>query len=188
MTETVLYVFQASVFSCIGNVFILIMGIVVIYVAFFDPEQRFGKSKIPFRIFAGVVGPLFIIAGIVVLYGGVKQAYLYKDLLDSDKVYEVEGLVENYHCPPSTGHDSEHFDINGVHFEYSYFETRNGYHKPASNGGVITKNGQHLRIKYVEETYDEDEEDVIRYPGDGIEGDFPEGENVILYIAEIKDQ
>ena len=43
-------------------------------------------------------------------------------------------------------------------------------------------------IKYIERAFDEDDEAVIIYPGDGIEGEIPEGENVILYIAEIKDQ
>ena len=96
------------------------------------------------------------------------------------------GITENYHSAPESGHDTESFDINGVHFEYSYYEIVNGYHKPASNGGVITGNGQHLKIKYIEDTYDEDYETVIRYPGDNLEGDYPQGENVILYIAEIE--
>ena len=187
MAEKILYEYHANYFNCIGDIIPIIIGLGMVYVVFFNANQELGWTKPIFYIIAGIGGPLLVIFGIGAMYSGVNEANLYKDLLDNGKVYVIEGLVENYHCPPKSGHDTERFDINGEHFEYSYYEIRNGYHKPASNGGVITKDGQHLIIKYIEETYDEDEEDVIRYPDDGIEGDFPEGENVILYIAEIKE-
>lgn len=93
----------------------------------------------------------------------------YKEKLANNDVFVIEGYVENFHPMPYEGHDTEHFEINGVFFEYSDYTVTNGYHKAASHGGVVTRNGQHLKIKYVVEKLEQGEE------------------NVILYIAEIAD-
>ena len=66
---------------------------------------------------------------------------------------------------PLEGHDTEHFEINGVLFEYTNFEIVNGYNRPAAYGGIISKNGQYLKIKYITDE---------------------SGNNTILYIAEIE--
>jgi hypothetical protein len=76
----------------------------------------------------------------------------------------VEGYVENYNPLPADGKGTENFEINGVYFAYNNADGRNGYTAVAKHGGVITMNGQHLRIKYVTNE---------------------EGENIILYISEI---
>mgnify|MGYP003300552476 CR=1 FL=1 len=88
-----------------------------------------------------------------------------KDILDNNKAIVVEGIVEKYHAMPLEGHDTEHFEINGIYFEYSNFELSNGYNTPACYGGVIKENGQYLKIKYIE--------DDVR-------------NNIILYIEEIE--
>lgn len=62
----------------------------------------------------------------------------------------VEGYVENYTPMPYGGHSEESFTINGVEFAYSDFIITQGYHNAASHGGVITHNGQHLKLGYVE--------------------------------------
>ena len=62
----------------------------------------------------------------------------------------VEGYVEQFHPEPRTGHDSEHFFIDGVWFQYSNYSLQAGYHNAASLGGVITGDGQHLKIGYTE--------------------------------------
>ena len=61
----------------------------------------------------------------------------------------VEGYVENYMFPSSRSHRSESFEINDVHFEYSSYNQVPGYHTTADQGGVITSNGQYLKIKYI---------------------------------------
>lgn len=60
----------------------------------------------------------------------------------------VEGYVENYAFPASS-RTSEAFEIGGVYFEYSDCKTITGYHKTRSKGGVITGDGQYLRVGYV---------------------------------------
>ena len=85
----------------------------------------------------------------------------------SGEYQTVEGYVENFHPMPSDGKSKETFDINGVEFAYSDYNIHPGYNKSQYHGGVITGNGQHLKIKYVffNETYG----------------------NIILYIEEIPE-
>lgn len=61
----------------------------------------------------------------------------------------IEGEVENFIPMPYEGHANEKFDINGVVFEYSNNLVVTGYNKTKYHGGVITKNGQRLKIGYV---------------------------------------
>lgn len=85
----------------------------------------------------------------------------------SGEYQTVEGYVENFHPMPSDGKSKETFDINGVEFAYSDYNIHPGYNKSQYHGGVITGNGQHLKIRYVyfNETYG----------------------NIILYIEEIPE-
>lgn len=115
----------------------------------------------------------FIFLGVVLLIGSVllssgfcMQYFALKSSLDRDDVSEVEGVVEQFHAELEEEHNDEHFVINGVYFEYSEFESRTGYHKSKSYGGVIKGNGQKLKIKYV-----------------GIDEGYEN--NTILYIEEI---
>ena len=79
----------------------------------------------------------------------------------------VEGYVENFDPMPYGGKMDESFEINGVKFAYSDYNTQPGYNNAKSHGGVITGNGQHLKIGYVylDEAYG----------------------NVIVYIEEIPE-
>ena len=86
-------------------------------------------------------------------------------MLKTGSVSTVQGYVENYSALPSDGKGTENFEINGIYFAYNDADKTNGYKKTADCGGVITHNGQHLIIKYVTSE---------------------DGENTILYIAELK--
>lgn len=79
----------------------------------------------------------------------------------------VEGYVENFDPMPYEGHAEESFEINGVKFFYSDYSIQPGYRNAKSHGGVITGDGQHLKIGYVylDESYG----------------------NVIVYIEEISE-
>ena len=81
--------------------------------------------------------------------------------------YQIaEGYVEKFHPMPWSGHDTERFTVDGVEFKYSDYMGQFGYHNARSLGGVITGNGQHLRIGYTQ----------YRRLG-----------NVIVYIEELPD-
>jgi len=103
----------------------------------------------------GLIGGSFCI----LLFMVSTSTYIYKYFnvkhkIDTNNVKIVEGYVKKYHPMPYEGHEDEHFTINGVYFEYSDFEIINGYNKSASHGGVITHNGQHLKIKYYKDSSD----------------------------------
>ena len=77
-----------------------------------------------------------------------------KQNIDKGNIYTVEGEVSNFDTPENAfgGHDSESFTINNVNF--CYYGTENyGYSKFLCNGGVITGNGQKLRIAYCEDPF-----------------------------------
>lgn len=80
----------------------------------------------------------------------------------------VEGYVENFDPMPYEGHMDESFEINGVKFAYSDYSTQPGYNNAKSHGGVITGDGQHLKIGYVRYSF--------------LDGNY---ENIIVYIEEI---
>ena len=91
----------------------------------------------------------------------------YTRRLANDDVSVVQGYVEKFqHQEPYKNGSRDRFEINGVYFECSR-TVRFGYQTPSAYGGVITGNGQHLKIKYV------------------VKDDGDERENIILYIAEI---
>ena len=109
-----------------------------------------------------IIGLIFIIAFLsltlifqIIIYS--KTANLYK----SGDYEVVEGYVENF----DTG-TYENFDINGIHFSYYNSRITQGYHTTKSNDGVISGDGQHLKIGYV------------RY---GFSSD-----NIIVYIEELE--
>ena len=62
----------------------------------------------------------------------------------------VEGYVEDFHAMPETGHDRESFTLDGVEFVYSDYQLQFGYHNAKSLGGVVTGDGQHLKIGYTQ--------------------------------------
>ena len=60
----------------------------------------------------------------------------------------VEGYVTEF--GPGRARTYETFTIDGVCFEYSDYVVQFGYHNVKSLGGVITGDGQHLKIGYTE--------------------------------------
>lgn len=123
-------------------------------------KRRLGR--VVFQIIALVMLVVFllIMGSSILLYTACRR------LWKSGEVSEVTGYVENYHPMPASGHDMESFEINGVSFSYSNFVLQAGYHCAASWGGVITHNGQHLKIQYIP----------------------MENENLIVYIAKVAEQ
>lgn len=173
--ENVLYEYQLNWGDYLANLIPLLVGvgflinsILIIKSKYTETGwEGFGASF--FKIAGFIVAPIGIGIFLLSTIGMVIEHKEYKERLANNDVFVVEGYVENFHPMPYEGHDTEHFEINGVHFEYSDYTISNGYHKSASHGGVITQNGQYLKVKYVVEEFEE------------------YNENIILYIAEIAD-
>ena len=122
-------------------------------------------ENIFFKWLGWIVGVFCFLLFVSILVAHIGDYSEKKNAINNDQVLVVEGYVEKYHAMPFEGHDTEHFEINGVYFEYSNFELYNGYNRPACYGGVVTENGQNLKIKYVT--------DIT-------------GKNIILYIERIE--
>lgn len=67
--------------------------------------------------------------------------------------YQIaEGYVEDFHPWTPLGHGLESFTLDKVPFQYGMTDCF-GYQTVKFNGGVITGNGQHLRIAYTNYSY-----------------------------------
>lgn len=145
------YIFEAYIDGCI-----------------FVPEQPLGM------LFASIVIIIlfkmrkdarkflvFIIITFMTMSGyGIFESYTHKQLVRDafiNKSFKcVEGNIENLHIMPKNGHDSERFDINGIHFEIGYTgDYPNAktlfYTLTKNRNGPIQKNGQKVKIYYIED-------------------------------------
>jgi hypothetical protein len=121
--------------------FFLIVGIVLLV--------NYKKNKNPKSLLIGMaftaISVLFIFIFLGGQYFGIQRA---KQMMQNGNFFVVEGIPENYHPMPKEGHDTERFDIGGVHFEYSDFiHSAPGYNNAASLGGVIFANN-YYRLTY----------------------------------------
>ncbi len=173
--ENVLYEYNFNFGNFLLSIIPLVIGIV-----FFINSVKLIREKKKSKEHHGFIDSLFKVAGLIIGPLGIGMFVMlvlgltiehkeYQQLIDNSEIQVVEGYVENYHPMPYEGHDTEHFEINGIYFEYSDYSMVNGYNVTASHGGVITHNGQHLKIKYISKEYD------------GV------SENIILYIAQTEE-
>ena len=59
----------------------------------------------------------------------------------SSGLKSIEGYVKNFHGMPSSGHDTERFNVKNVKFEFSDFDLSDfGYNNAKSKGGKIDEN------------------------------------------------
>ena len=94
----------------------------------------------------------FVVVAVFSVIIGITKVNMYSRTVAAYKKGEymvVEGYVENFVPMPYEGKADESFEINGVKFFYSDYEVQYGYNTSKSHGGVITGDGQHLKIGYV---------------------------------------
>ena len=127
---------------------LLILPIGIAFVTFkqYEKAKQTGKPSNKLGTGMGIFALLvvLVVIGIVVpdqikMYDATVGAYKRGE-------YEiVEGYVDHFDTDPKRWED---FTVGDVHFEYGYQEMRFGYHNIRQKGGVITGNGQHLKIGY----------------------------------------
>jgi len=131
----------------------IIIGVgIFIYNFFYGDREgiKFGMAKRNFGMIFGIVfaGIGFSMFSAIVGASGNKYRSE-KYYFESGKYKVVEGLIENFHPMPAGGHDSEHFDVNGVHFDYSSFDLADlGYNKTQADGGIL-KAALYVRLTYI---------------------------------------
>jgi len=169
---TVLYEahYQFSIFSLIPIVmlfFVILFPKIAEKTALQQGKEMPQTAKRIVRIFCICAG---IFISLVSLISITSEISMYTKVVGAYRrgEYEVvEGYVENFDPMPYEGHSNESFEINGVYFSYSDYEIQQGYHNAKSHGGVISGDGQYLKIGYVQP-----------YP-------FSRNDNVIVYIEEL---
>jgi hypothetical protein len=118
---------------------------VVIGVGLFVPRiaSRFGDVPRVFPVlFLG-----FAVLWTTVATGGILGGWYLTQAEIRKGAPVVEGVVENFHPMPATGHDEEHFTVQGVYFAYSDFGVTSGFNNTSSHGGPI-REGLYVRIHY----------------------------------------
>lgn len=171
---TVLYQLH---FNWIGSLVLLIpllVGLGFFFCFKWYPAQNPGVNRkgaegyggyVFYKWLGWIVGVFAVFLFVCLVIAHINDFSEKKHVLENNEALVVEGYVEQYYAMPFEGHDTEHFEINGVYFEYTNFELSNGYNRPACYGGVVKENGQYLKIKYIVD-------DI--------------GNNIILYIEDIE--
>ena len=160
--ETTLYEFSFNYAGFVGLIFPLLVSIVLFFaneIVEIVGNRMSSKSAAPidtkeispriFKIFTRILGVFLTVCCLVFAVSYIIEYREYKTRLDNDDVLVAEGYVANFQKFSATEKMPENFEIDGVYFEYSKQDKTNGYHNIAEKGGVITQNGQHLKIKYV---------------------------------------
>lgn len=172
MLETVLYEYGFDWSKTIGFFPMIVLGVCFFFgnsiIEASSPDihslnAKSINSKTIKRILRSI-GVFCWISFVVFFSSHIREHCEYNNILKNGDFLTIVGYVENF--DPLFWHekDAERFEINGVCFEYSDSGV-NGYQVTAERGGVVTQNGQHLKIKYITNE---------------------DGENIILYIAEIE--
>jgi len=102
------------------------------------------------KLFIGSCGILvgLFACGVVV----TSQIDMYQNIVvayEDEQYKTVEGYVEDFVPMPAEGHAHETFQINGIEFDYSDNTALQGYNNTRVFGGVVTGNGQHLKVRYI---------------------------------------
>lgn len=98
-----------------------------------------------------------VISTVILVIFFARPIYSYwkiKQYVAENSVLVVQGEVSNFETPTNSfgRHDSESFTISDVEFCYYGIENY-GYSLFLCNGGVVTGNGQKLRITYCEDPF-----------------------------------
>jgi hypothetical protein len=139
------------------SVFLLLPFVIGLAMFFYNMFNRgsetinsLGFNKRKFNMYLGLVLSLFFLS----VFGGIYsyQLGIYntaKDIFNKKEYKIAEGIVKNYHPMPAAGHDTERFDVDGVHFEFSdYVISGIGYNTSASHGGAI-KADLYVQLFYI---------------------------------------
>jgi hypothetical protein len=128
----------------------LLAGLGVIYYA-----KKIMKNYSLFRqiilffgyILAGVA-TLFLIMALVRIPQMLSNDKDFRNRTETKNYNIVQGETENFSPMPVNGHENEKFTVKGIPFEYSDYVIIKGYHQTSLNNGIITRNGQLVRISY----------------------------------------
>jgi hypothetical protein len=138
--------FRNLTFVLPGLALVLVGGVLVFRPSWLD-RLRFRPSpaKRWFRPFAWFYFLFAIFWTVAAGWAVLSDAIGAKAALRSRNCQTVEGPVQNFHPMPAAGHDTEHFDVQGIAFSYSDYIVTAGFNTTSSHGGPI-REGLPVRI------------------------------------------
>lgn len=100
-----------------------------------------------------------LLSGVVFLLSGVSYVTEYAHLktrYEAGEYLTVEGFVEELTVTEYPDKGGDGFTVDGVTFAYSSGDlTLHGYRREAQRGGIVTREGQYLVIRYIPDPYTE---------------------------------
>ena len=131
---------------------LLIVLFLAVYLVFYFTKKS--KSK-----FQKIFIRFWIISMVTMSTIGIYDKYSYNHNVEQsikNKTHSIiEGKIKNFHEMPFSGHDTESFSVNNIKFEILFTETTINkktlfYEYTKNRGGPIVKNGQKVKIHYIE--------------------------------------
>jgi hypothetical protein len=122
---------------------LILLAFVAFGISLFFYNKYYGN--LPFSILKGKYFGLIIASFSMLIFLGIsatkiRDCYEAKRKFDNKQYYIVEGVVQDYHPMPASGHDTEQFRVDSVYFEFSDYNLGTfGYKNAASKGGAIKK-------------------------------------------------
>ncbi len=107
-------------------------------------EEYTENRRIAVRIVCIAAGCFSVLVGVIAVAGQMHMYHTVSTAYYEGNYQVVEGYVEEY-----KEQKYESFRIKDVCFEYSDYNIQAGYHNTKSHGGVITGDGQYLKIGYI---------------------------------------
>jgi hypothetical protein len=127
---------------------IVIIGYGMSIMIFLNPSHR--RRNIFIMVFGISFGTFGLVTGAVTIPHNISTYYETKIIYENKKYKVIEGIVENFHPMPYSGHTNESFTLNGIRFSYSDFdESYYGFNNTESHGGPINQNKK-VRLSYFE--------------------------------------
>ena len=124
----------------------VLIGTLVSYWRFrrdYDLKEK-GKNKI-----TSIGGCLIFLIIVSTIIGQYKEYDLLKEAYKTNSCLYVEGVIYDFRGHPDTAQWYEEFWVDGVFFSYTPYEQTQGYYHPRGKKGVLTGNGQKVKIGYV---------------------------------------
>ncbi len=99
--------------------------------------------------------PIFLILGLLitslVTYKSTIEYNEVTSTLEKESYKIVEGVIQDFTPMPYSGHKTESFNVNNVHFEYSdYMGKEYFFNHTKSHNGPIQSNDQEVKIYYID--------------------------------------
>ena len=126
-------------------IFIMII-LTIVLVSALKNKYNLKEKK---NIFALAIICLLFLSTIATITRQYKEYDLLKEAYETNSCLYVEGVIYDFRGHPDTAQWYEEFWVDGVFFSYTPYEQTQGYYHPRGKKGVLTGNGQKVKIGYV---------------------------------------